>query len=155
MSSNFGFGSSKISETSVKNVEASTPWVAASDGDLELVKKSLKTLNMFPSVSDENGYTLVHAAAAYNQISILEWLSQQNMNVNAQDNDGDSPLHHVEKKGTAQFLVEKMNANPNLRNAKNKTALQEKMEEIKMDDGDDDDEADAKELITYLESLNE
>lgn len=156
MSSNFGFGAASSSEVAQK-IEASTPWMAASDGKLEILKESLNTLRLLPSVADENGYTLVHAAAAYNQISILEWLLEQNLTANVQDNDGDAPLHHVEHIDAARFLVERMNANPKLCNANNKTALQEKLAEIKeqMDDDDaEDDVDDIKELIAYLKTLD-
>mmetsp|Transcript_27346 Transcript_27346/g.40372 ORF Transcript_27346/g.40372 Transcript_27346/m.40372 type:complete len:159 (-) Transcript_27346:185-661(-) len=157
MSRTFGLGATIApSEASSKNIEGSTPWVATSDGNLELLKESIKTLNMAPSAPDENGYTLLHAAAAYNQTVILEWLSTQSVNANAQDNDGDTPLHHVEHVEAAKFLVERMNADPKLCNGNNKTALQEKLTEMEeqMDDEDSDEEDNITDLIAYLKTLN-
>ena len=58
-------------------IDSSTPWVAASDGDLELLKKSLSYLNLNVGATDHNGYSLVHAAASYNQIEVLKWLMAQ------------------------------------------------------------------------------
>jgi len=156
MSSTFGLGATTSSEVSAQNIEASTPWVAASDGNLELLKTSIRTLNMAPSRPDENGYTLVHAAASYNQTLILEWLLTQNVDANAQDNDGDTPLHHVENVRAAKFLVERMNADPSLCNGNKKTALQEKLAEMEeqMDDEDSDEDEDTGELIAYLKTLS-
>jgi uncharacterized protein len=149
-----GFG--QASSSAIVVIEECTPWVAASEGNLDLVKESLSSLNLNPDTADENGYTLVHAAAAYNQQHILRWLMDQNgVNVNAQDNDGDTPLHHVECVDAAKFLVEILKADPKVQNSEGKTALLVKQEELQeqMDDEDEDEDEELKELVNYLESL--
>jgi uncharacterized protein len=151
MSSYGGFG--QASSAIDTPIEKCTPWVAASDGNLELVQSALAALNLPPSTPDENGYTLVHAAAAYNQQHILEWLmKQEGVNVNAQDNDGDTPLHHAENVHVAKFLIETMKANPRIVNSDDETAFQVKQNELQeqMDDEDEDEDDDLKELVEYL-----
>mmetsp|Transcript_40996 Transcript_40996/g.46573 ORF Transcript_40996/g.46573 Transcript_40996/m.46573 type:complete len:156 (-) Transcript_40996:194-661(-) len=149
-----GFGGS--SSGALTSIEESTPWMAASEGNLELLQNSIETLNITPSTGDKNGYTLVHAAAAYNQTSILEWLLQCNVNANAQDNDGDTPLHHVEHVEAAKVLVEKMEANPNLVNSDSKTALQLRMGELQeqIDDPNEDEDEDLRTVVEYLKALS-
>lgn len=152
MSSFGGFGQAATTADAAP-VEACTPWMAASDGNLELVQKSLSALQLQPNAADQNGYTLVHAAAAYNQQNVLEWLlAQQGVSPNAQDNDGDSPLHHVEHVEAARFLMERMQVNPLLLNAENKTALQARKEELteQMDDEEEETEDELKSLVEYL-----
>jgi len=151
-----GFGGASTSSEVLTSIEASTPWMAASDGKLELLEKSIEALDILPSTTDENGYSLVHAAAAYNRTSILEWLLQRNVDANTQDNDGDTPLHHVEQVEAAKFLVERMNVNPNLVNTNSKTALQLKMEELQeqIDDENEDEDEDLKTLVEYLKILS-
>lgn len=156
MSTFGGFGQS--SSAIDTPIEKCTPWVAASDGNLNLVQSALTALNMPPSIADENGYTLVHAAAAYNQQHVVEWLmKQEGVNVNAQDNDGDTPLHHAENVNMAKFLIEKMKANPTIVNSEKKTAFQARQDELQdqMDDEDEDEDDDLKELIDFLRTATE
>ena len=155
MSSAFGgFGVANVANDAP--IEKCTPWVAASDGNLELVQKALTVLNLTPSTPDENGYTLVHAAAAYNQRHVLEWLmTQTDVNVNAQDDDGDTPLHHVDNVDAAKFLIESMQAIPTIVNSENKTAFQVRQEELQeqMDDEEEDEDDDLKALVEYLKTV--
>ena len=60
-----------------ESIDDSTPWVAASDGDLDLLKKSLRTLRLNAGATDHNGYTLIHAAASYSQLEIIKWIISQ------------------------------------------------------------------------------
>ena len=155
MSSAFG-GFGQANAASDAPIEKCTPWVAASDGNLELVQRALAALNLTPSTPDENGYTLVHAAAAYNQKHVLEWLmTQKDVNVNAQDNDGDTPLHHVENVEAAKFLIESMQAIPTIVNLEDKTAFQVRQEELQeqIDDEEEDEDEDLKELVGYLKAV--
>mmetsp|Transcript_12843 Transcript_12843/g.20187 ORF Transcript_12843/g.20187 Transcript_12843/m.20187 type:complete len:162 (+) Transcript_12843:173-658(+) len=141
-------------------IDSSTPWVAASEGNLALLQTSLTKLNLPPSAADENGYTLVHAAASYNQIAVLQHLlASGQVNVHAADNDGDSSLHYAGNVQACKLLVEVGGANPQQVNGANKTALQAKQEELKemMEDEDvEDDDEDLeilKGVVAYLTSL--
>lgn len=111
-------------------------------------------MNLEVTAADENGYTLLHAASAYGQIHVMEWLLAQGVPVDAVDCDGDTPLHHVEDVHAAKVLIEKGKAHPMVVNASGKTPLQVKhgdLEELMEDDDDDTEEADKlRELISYL-----
>jgi ankyrin repeat protein len=140
-------------------IDSSTPWMAASEGNLSLLQSSLSSLNLPFTAADENGYTLLHAAASYNQIEILHFLLNNQVNINAADNDGDSALHYAGNAQAAQILVQVGKANPAQVNNQGKTALQAKQEELnemmKDEDVEDDDE-DVETLqgvVEYLSSL--
>ncbi|EDO18783.1 hypothetical protein Kpol_1028p58 [Vanderwaltozyma polyspora DSM 70294] len=101
-------------------------WVAASDGDVAVVEKYLNSGNGLTANSkDPNGYTPVHAAAAYGHIGLLEKLCKEyGGDINVRDSDGDTPLHHVEDANTARFIVEELNGDYKLTNEEGKTALE-------------------------------
>lgn len=115
-------------------------WIAASTGDIDLVESFLKQ-GCTANDKDENGYTPVHAAAAYGHIDLLrKLLSENNGDVNIPDADNDTPLHHCEDKATAQFLIEEMGANFSLLNSEGKTCF-----EVWQDTCDDN-----LELLNYI-----
>lgn len=147
----FGLGQATPSDDPI---EPSTPWMAASDGKLALLQMAMTKYNLQANAADENGYTLLHAASAYNQRPVMEFLVQNNADPNAQDNDGDTPLHHVEQIGAAQFLIETAGANPAIANAEGKTPLQSRQEDLQeqIDDADEDEDDDLKALVAYLGS---
>lgn len=139
-------------------VDSSTPWMAASEGNLPLLQSSLSVLYLPVSCADDNGYTLLHAASAYAQVHVMEWLFSQQVNVNAVDNDGDSALHHVEDVKAAKVLIERGHANPMVANSDNKTALQVKLNDLQElvqdeDERDSEDASKLRELIEYLSSI--
>jgi ankyrin repeat protein len=162
MTAAFGLGRPPLSSAPADNqpVDNSTPWIAASDGNLNLLQHALTTLNLPPSASDENGYTLLQAAASYSRAAVMQWLIQtQAVNVNAVDTEGDSALHYADKVEAATFLVQS-GVDTSLLNAAGKTALQSKQEEIDemmQDEDTEDDDVDLLNLhalVEYLTSLN-
>lgn len=151
-------------------IDQYTPYIAASEGDLSLLKRALDTLCLPISLKDDNGLTLVHSAASYNQLNVLEWLlceedHAQQIDVNAGDTDGDTPLHHCDTADAARYLVEVGKADYTIKNDSGLTALevkeqelQEYLEEIEWDDDDEMDDDDSqlgslRELVNYLRSL--
>jgi ankyrin repeat protein len=141
-------------------IDSSTPWIAASDGNLALLQHALTTLNLQPSASDENGYTLLQAAASYSRAAVMQWLVQTvAVDVNAVDTEGDTALHYADKVEAATFLL-RSGIDATILNAEGKTALQSKQEdmgEMMMDEDTEDDDADLlnlRALIEYLNSLN-
>ncbi|SCU92975.1 LAFA_0F14004g1_1 [Lachancea sp. 'fantastica'] len=115
-------------------------WIAASDGNLEKVE-SFFSAGFGPESKDPNGYTPVHAAAAYGHIDLLRKLcsAPYNGDINVRDNDGDTPLHHCEDLATGRVIVEELKADRDLQNNEGKTAL-EVLEE----------DSEFPELIDYL-----
>ena len=158
-----GFGGFQASAPAAE-IDASTPWVAAGDGDLQLLQASIEKLSLPPSASVSNGFTFLHAACGYCRVDVIEWLLGLNrkepnaVDVNARDGDGDTPLHHCDDAVSAKMLVEG-GADHKLENDEGKTPLQVKEEELH--EGDDEDESDdedrekLKELIDYLKGLDD
>jgi hypothetical protein len=162
----FGLGQQNKAEGSTAGTTSSSesiesPWVAASEGKLELLQQSLSQLNLTVSAADESGYSLLMAASSYRQMAVLEWLlTQPDLDVNAIDQDGDSALHYASHVDVAKFLLENAKVNSQIQNLEGMTALDAKrieLEELMQDDEDDDvddDEAQMlRELIAYLESI--
>lgn len=117
-------------------------WVAAADNQVDIVKSYLDSGKFTPDSKDPNGYTAIHAAASYGHIDLLKLLINSGGNINIQDNEGDSPLHHVEDLATAKIMVEELGADYKLKNNEGKTSA-EYIEE----DGE------FPELAHYLRSL--
>ena len=168
----FGLGQQPPSSAGLavhqQSVDASTPWVAAADGNLPLLQHALHQLNLPVTATDENGYTLLQAAASYSQIPIVTWILEQAPNsseqrnnlINAVDHDGDSALHYASSAHVARFLLEQAGIDTELVNASGYTALQAKtteLEELLQDEDFDDDDVDVvhlKEVIAYLQSVS-
>jgi ankyrin repeat protein len=164
------------------NVDASTPWVAAADGNLNQLQTSLSILNLPISAADANGYTLLQAAASYGQDIIVQWLLHQTQAqsqsqeqaqsddtkstisqlLQAVDADGDSALHYASTVSVAQLLINHGSiALAQIQNAEGLTPLQAKQQELqelreeKEEEGDDDDEdiIQLQRLVAYLSDL--
>ncbi len=145
-------------------VDASTPFVAAADGDLELLQESIKKLGMSPNAADSNGFTFLHAAGAYCRVEVINWLIGLNadsniIDINAKDGDGDTPLHHCDDAVSAKMLID-AGADHQVKNDDGKTPLEVKVEELlegdeeEEDDSDDEDREKLKQLVAYLKSLD-
>ena len=174
----FGLSSQTGDETLI---EACTPWMAAADGNLLLLQKSLEKLQIPFMQADENGFTVLHSAAAYNQTKILHWIileastygsgsvsgsvsgsasivSSIPLNINVEDSDGDTPLHHCENVEAAKVLID-AKADVSIRNKEGKTVLEVKEEEYSeiMEDENNDgniDQMNLKVLIDYLKDVS-
>lgn len=153
-----GFGGFQAQPSPPAEIDASTPWVAAGDGDLQLLQTSIKQLGLSPSSCDENGFSFLHAACGYCRVGVIQWLLSNNVNVNIRDADGDTALHHCDDAISAKLLMEG-GADHQLTNDEGKNPLQVKEEEFHEGDieneSDDEDREKLKELVTYLKSLSE
>lgn len=117
-------------------------WVAAADNQVKIVESYLDSGNFKPDVKDPNGYTPIHAAASYGHIGLLKTLISRGGDINVQDNEGDTPLHHVEDVKTAKIMITELGADYKLKNNEGQTAA---------DYIEEDDEF--PELAQYLRSL--
>lgn len=117
-------------------------WVAAADNNKDVVIAHLDSGNFTPNSKDPNGYTPIHAAASYGYIELLQQLIQRGGDINIQDNEGDTPLHHVEDLATAKFIVEELQADTKIKNEEGQTAAQYIEEEDEYPD-----------IAAYLKSL--
>ncbi|KAF3000226.1 hypothetical protein E8E13_007416 [Curvularia kusanoi] len=93
----------------------------------------LQTLEQHPQLAtarDAHGYSLVHAAASYNQLNVLRELIQKySADVNIVDEDGETALFATENTEVAKCLVEELGADVNVRNSEGKTAEEQIGEE--------------------------
>lgn len=96
-------------------------WIAASDNDIDYVKSVIESGQHSPNDKDNNGYTPIHAAASYGHIELLKYLISKGGNINATDEDGDTPLHSVEDADVARILVEEFKADWKLKNSEGQT----------------------------------
>lgn len=91
-------------------------WVAAADNKIDLVKSLIESGRYSPNSADPNGFTPIHAAASYGHLDLLRYLLQNGGNVNIQDGDGDTPLHHIENLEVAKVLISEFNADYSIKN---------------------------------------
>ncbi|KAH3668869.1 hypothetical protein OGAPHI_002624 [Ogataea philodendri] len=117
-------------------------WIAASDNNVDLVKQFLASGDFSANSKDPNGYTPIHAAVSYGNLDLLRYLISQGGDINVQDSDGDTPLHHAESVEVAKVLVEELNADYKLKNNDGLTPAKYQEEEQEF-----------PELIEYLSSL--
>ncbi|OSS49786.1 hypothetical protein B5807_06237 [Epicoccum nigrum] len=106
----------------------------------------LQTLEQHPQLAtarDAHGYSLVHAAASYNQLTVLRELVQKySADINILDEDGETALFATENTEVAKCLVEELGADVNVRNSEGKTAEEKICEE----------EGEGHEVYQYLRS---
>lgn len=77
------------------------------------------------SSADHNGYTLLHAAASYNQLDLLRTLvNTYNCNVNIADDEWETPLFAAETLEAAKCLVEELDADVGVVNGEGVDALE-------------------------------
>ena len=98
------------------------PLTLAADNNPRLLPL-LRATPSLASTQDEHGYSTLHAAASYNHLDLLKTLVVEfHVNVNVQDEDGETPLFVVESVEAAQLLIEKLGADPAIRNEEGETA---------------------------------
>ncbi|KAF2200050.1 hypothetical protein GQ43DRAFT_397365 [Delitschia confertaspora ATCC 74209] len=109
----------------------------------------LTSLSQHPhlaSAGDQNGYTLVHASASYNQLHVLRALvNTHGADVNMVDSDGDSALFYAETIEAAKCLIEDLGADWRRRNAEGISAEEKILGE----------EGPENAVYLYLKSLRE
>lgn len=137
---NFGTIEEYLSEM-VSNI-----WIAAADNDISLVESYLNSGNFSPNSKDANGYTPVHAAASYGNIDLLKLLISRGGDINIQDEEGDTPLHHVEAVNVAKLLVEELKADWERKNHDGQTAA-EYIEE--------NNDGESLDVVHYLKSISD
>lgn len=110
----------------------------------QAILTSLAQHPQLASARDAHGYSLVHAAASYSQLTVLRDLVQKySADVNILDEDGETPLFATEKAEVARCLIEELGADTSIRNEDGKTAEDKIREE----------EGEAHEVYQYLKSL--
>lgn len=150
----FGLGRSTATASAQEEIEPCTPWIAAADGKLDLLQASLSKLNIPVTAADENGYTLLQAAASYGQIPVMQWILAQNaVDVNAVDNEGDTACHYAGSLDTLKMLIEVGKSSPFVKNREGKTPLEAKQEELKQLKEDDEEDSDSEDVVTLQQQV--
>lgn len=103
-------------ETLVATMARPNPFLLAADNSSTL----LPLLRSNPDLAagqDVHGYSLLHAAASYNHLSLLRTLVNEfHVDVNIADEDGDTCLYVAETIDIAKCLVEELKIDTNKRN---------------------------------------
>ncbi len=103
------------------------------------------------SSQDSHGYSLLHAAASYNHVSLLRTLVQDfHLDINAlKDEDDETALFVVEDGNMARMLVEEFGADVTIRNHDGQTAAEKILGEAE-GEGDEG----LLEVARYLKSIS-
>jgi ankyrin repeat protein len=149
------FGLSAALSAASSPSDATNLFIQAGEGNLSFVRSQIPPLP--PDHADPNGYTCLHAAAAYARVGVLEYLLSAGGDVNVADADGDTPLHHCETAAFAAVLVGR-GADHLRRNGEGKTPLEVRVEEAIAEtdqdyDDEDEEQINSKEIIGYLMTL--
>lgn len=105
------------------------PFLLAADNSPALLQL-LRDDPSFVGVQDEHGYSLLHAAASYNQIDLARALKDEfGVNPNIIDEDGETALFVVETVEAAQSLLEEIGVDASLKNLTGLTAEERIREE--------------------------
>ena len=89
------------------------PYVLIADGKALDVLSLLEQDRSIASVQDEHGYSLLHAAASYNEVDLLRKLVRDyKVDVDVRDQDNETALFSVETVASAKVLVEELGADP-------------------------------------------
>ena len=81
-------------EMCISHSQSSMPLhVLAGEGKLEELKSSIDAYELTLKETDQNGCTLLHHAAAHNQVTVMQYLIDSGINLDDTDNDGNTALH--------------------------------------------------------------
>lgn len=122
---------------------APNPFLLAADNSTALLPL-LREKPSLASDQDQHGYSLLHAAASYNHLDLLRTLIDEfHVDVNLQDEDGETALFVTETPEAAKILIEDFAADVTHRNSEGLTA-REKIEA----------EGDFPAVAAYLATIN-
>jgi hypothetical protein len=117
---------------SIDNMSITTqanPFLLAADNSPQLLPV-LRSNPSLASSQDAHGYSLVHAAASYNHLELLQTLVNEfNVDVDLKDEDGETALFVTETVDCARLLVEELHADITVRGVDGMTAREKIAEE--------------------------
>ncbi|ORX43242.1 ankyrin [Piromyces finnis] len=111
----------------IKNKESITPIIHhCREGHDEVVQMMLKYSFVDITTKDMSGHTCLHYACSKSSIDLIEKLiSFKSISVNAKTNEGNTPLHIAVYRNNLDMvkLLLKLQADPTIKNSKNKTPV--------------------------------
>lgn len=125
-------------EEEIRTIEESKPTIHAIGEELKHLHTSIRQKNrrhlaqvlqqtsevcVLVNQIDKYGRTAMHLSALSLDLDIAELLISKGAVVNAQDDDGETPLHLAEKASMTELLIKKGRANPNIPNVDGICAL--------------------------------
>ena len=76
----------------------------AAEGDLEGLKSALERPGVTLKDSDANGASLLHRAAIGNRVEIMQYLIESGIQLDSQDNEGNTSLHVAVQEGSINAI---------------------------------------------------
>ena len=80
------------------------PQILASEGKLEELKNSIEKYGLTLKETDRNECTLLHHAAATNQVAVMQYLIESGISLNAVNKDGNTALHMATINGNIEAI---------------------------------------------------
>ena len=80
------------------------PIVLIKEGDLAGLTVLIDSMLVSVKYEDESSFTLLHHAASHNQVAIIQYLLDSDMDANQTDIDGNTPLHIAIKNGHTEAM---------------------------------------------------
>ena len=80
------------------------PVVLIKEGDLAGLMALIDSMQVSEKCQDESSFTLLHHAASHNQVTIIQYLLDSDMDANQIDIDGNTPLHLAIKNGHTEAM---------------------------------------------------
>ena len=82
----------------------SLPQILASEGKLEALKNSIESYGLTLKEKDRNECTLLHHAAATNQVAVVQYLIESGISLDAMNKDGNTALHIATINGNTETI---------------------------------------------------
>ena len=88
----------------IEGTSATFPQLLASEGNLDDLKKSIEGYGLTLKETDKNDCTLLHHAAATNQIQVMQYLIESGINMDAVNKEGNTALHVATINGNTEAI---------------------------------------------------
>ncbi|KAI9825481.1 MAG: hypothetical protein M1826_006977 [Phylliscum demangeonii] len=106
-------------------------FLLAADNQLHTLLPLLSQHRALATQQDEHGYSLLHAAAAYDHADLARQLVRDyGLDPNVRDADGETALFQTERVAMARLLVEELGVDAGARDAEGMRAHEKMMEEL-------------------------
>ena len=106
------------------------------EGKLDYLRVIVEEIGYDIKIVDESGATLLHNAVQFNQLEVAEFLMDQNIDINAVDNDGNTALHYAaihQNPGAAKLLLSSSVIDDKILNSNKESALHTVMRTLNPD----------------------